>query len=409
MRASRLPIHERQPNDDDDILRIVIPAKNEASRIAKTVIDCCEHFGSRARVLVVLNGCTDDTGKVVRALEPRFPTLEIIEIPAPIGKGGAVRAGLTLGDEPFVAFADADGSAAARQIEALLAHCREPGVAGAIGSRWIEGATIGRKQSLRRRLASRAFNLTVRGLFGLRFSDTQCGAKVFRRDAIDHVFDDLEIANFAFDVDVLFALRRAGGKVVEVPIVWADVPDDSKVKLVRSGASMLAALLRLRIKHSPFRGLPFADRLARAATLPIKRGLEMLVVVDRSGPDALPAGVAAVLAELESRGHRITTREVRGPLALVRFYAWYARYAQRQFDLLVDATDGGVPFLRFSSKPKIGRPALQRLSGQALHAAFESMARACGYTAFLWRSDRDWVLSASANEHHTVLRRALQR
>ena len=394
---------------DPPLLRIVIPAKNEADRIEHTVVTCCEHFGERARVLVVLNGCSDRTGEVVRALQARFSTLDAIEIPAPIGKGGAVRAGMTLGDEPFVAFADADGSAAALQIELLLERCAEQGVAGAIGSRWIAGATIGRKQPLRRRVASRAFNLTVRGLFGLRFSDTQCGAKVFRREAIERVFDDLEIANFAFDVDVLFALRRAGQRVVEVPIVWADVPDDSKVRLMRAGGSMLAALLRLRVKHSPFRALPFADKLARSTTVPVRPGLAILAVVDRASGFALPAASRAALEAMELRGHRVTVREVGSALDLLRFHAWYVRYAHSHFDVLVDGTRAGLAVTQFSSKPKISRAALERLPEAAQREAFDSMARACGYTAFLWRGEREWVVSAGGAAQRTVLRTAFER
>jgi hypothetical protein len=166
----------------------------------------------------------------------------------------------------------------------------------------------------------------------------------------------------------------------------------------------------LRINHSPLHGLPFADRLARGSTLPVKSGLEMLAIVDRAEPFALPPAVRPVLSELEARGHRVTVREIRGPLDAVRFYLWYVRYAQRNFDLLVDATEGGAAsLLRFSSKPKILRAALTRLPEAALREAFESMARACGYTAFLWRSDSHWVVSASGtNEHFTVLRRTFQ-
>jgi glycosyltransferase involved in cell wall biosynthesis len=410
MRDTPYTVHELDASGPV-LLRIVIPAKNEATRIEQTVVACCEFFGARARVLVVLNGCSDATAEVVRTLQMRYPALDAIEIPTPIGKGGAVRAGLTLGDEPFVAFADADGSAAARQIELLLERCAEDGVAGAIGSRWIAGATIGRKQTLQRRLASRAFNLAVRGLFGLRFSDTQCGAKVFRRDAIEHVFHDLEIANFAFDVDVLFALRRAGRRVVEVPIVWADVPGDSKVRLLRAGASMLAALLRLRVKHSPLRLLPFVGRLARSTTIPVKPGLEVLVLVDRAAYFSLPASTYAVLREMTERGHRITTRSLRGASDVAQFHAWYVRHAHLHFDLIVDGTRGtSLPFLRFSSKPRIARAALERLSAQAQREALDSMARACGYTAFLWRNEQEWVVSgAGSSPQHTVLRTLSQR
>ena len=245
-------------------------------------------------------------------------------------------------------------------------------------------------------MASRAFNLAVRGLFGLRFSDTQCGAKVFRREAIAEVFERLEVANFAFDVDVLFALRRAGYHVIEVPIVWADVPDDSKVHLVRAGTSMLAALLRLRVKHSPLRGIPFVDKLARAGMMPVRSGLELLVVVDRAAHFSLPPATYPVLRDLESHGHRVTVREIRGALDVARFHVWYARHAQLQFDAIVDGTAAtSLPIVRLSSKPKIARADMLRFDHNGMRRAFDAIARACGYSAFIWRNENAWMLSES--------------
>jgi hypothetical protein len=169
---------------------------------------------------------------------------------------------------------------------------------------------------------------------------------------------------------------------------------------------MLAALLRLRIKHSPLRALPFADRLARASTMPVRPGLDILVVVDRLAYFALPVAPQPVLAEMERYGHRTTVREVRGALDAARFHAWYLRYAHRNFDILVDGTRGrGLPILRLSSKPKIGRAALELLSEHALRDALDSMARACGYRAFLWRAERDWTLAASGGGADTTVMR----
>jgi hypothetical protein len=174
---------------------------------------------------------------------------------------------------------------------------------------------------------------------------------------------------------------------------------------------MLAALLRLRLKHSPFGTWPFADKLARGATMPVKNGLSALVLVDSDEPFTLPPALRAVLSEMAHNGQDVEVRDVRGPLRALRLLAWYARSGQRRFDVLVDATRGrGTPLPRLSSKPKIGRAALERMSESAVRDAFDSMARACGYTAFLWRSDRDWVVAAyGRTQIRTVIRAALQR
>jgi len=165
-------------------IRIIIPAHNEDARIEPTVREYCEHFGARAVITVITNACTDSTASIVHALSRTFANLELVDISASIGKGGAIRVGFTLGNEPFIGFTDADQSTSAAEFARLLNVCNRAGACGVIGSRWKRGAHVMRKQSLARRIASRIFNRTVVAMFALPFYDTQCGAKVFRRDAI---------------------------------------------------------------------------------------------------------------------------------------------------------------------------------------------------------------------------------
>ena len=73
---------------------------------------------------------------------------------------------------------------------------------GAIGSRWIPGATLKVRQSIMRQLESRAFNLIIRILFGIRYHDTQCGAKAFKKSAIDAVLPKMVSRGFEFDVEL---------------------------------------------------------------------------------------------------------------------------------------------------------------------------------------------------------------
>jgi hypothetical protein len=85
-------------------------------------------------------------------------------------------------------------------------------------------------QGFLRRLESRSFNLLIRCLFGLDFHDTQCGAKVFTKDAIDRVLPLMVSRGFEFDVELLWRLRRAGCRIVEVPIEWQN-KGDSRVRM----------------------------------------------------------------------------------------------------------------------------------------------------------------------------------
>ena len=94
---------------------LLIPAYNEESRIAPVLEDYAvyfrEHHPERFSLVVVLNGCTDNTLGVVEAASVKFPEIRCVNIPEPIGKGGALIEGLKLAPKAdLVGYVDADGA-----------------------------------------------------------------------------------------------------------------------------------------------------------------------------------------------------------------------------------------------------------------------------------------------------------
>jgi dolichol-phosphate mannosyltransferase len=365
-------------------VRIVIPAHDEAARIEGTVRDFCDHFGDRATVVVVANGCADETVSIVRSLRREYPNLQLVDITHPIGKGGAVRLGLKSGDEPFVGYADADDSASARQLDGLLERCRREQVAGVIASRWIRGATILRRQPLKRRIASRIFNGIVRLTLGLPYTDTQCGAKIFRRDAVKRVLSELELANFAFDVDLLYALKRFGFRVIEAPIVWEDSPENSTIKLIPSACSMLLSLARLRIRYGRLRRLPYSDLVGRNGIIPAKTSLTLVVVDADAERWTNDETFSSLIAAWRADGHVVHLLSARGPRDMLKALAWYLRRGQYEAEAIVDMGSTLSWLTRFSSKPKLvfpfdweegEQPTLRRL-GFGPSAEADELARA---------------------------------
>ncbi|MEI6149127.1 MAG: glycosyltransferase [bacterium] len=235
-------------------LSIVIPAHNEEHRIGRMLDGYLpffsERYGDDVEFLVVINGSTDDTQGVVEAYRGRYPTLRTLIEPKPVGKGGALMIGFREARGDLVGFVDADGSTPAAAFQDLVDNIGDAGVI--IASRWCAGAQVSPKQPLDRRLSSRIFNLITRLLFGLRLTDTQCGAKLMQRHALQTVLPIIGITRWAFDVDLLFQMRRAGFKIKEIPTIWRDV-EGSKVQIGKASTEMMLALTRLRLIYSPFR------------------------------------------------------------------------------------------------------------------------------------------------------------
>jgi hypothetical protein len=240
----------------DPSLLILIPAYNEESRIEPTLRSYAQHFGDhytgQFRLLVVLNGCRDNSLEIVRRLAAEIPCVTFLNFPAPIGKGGALIEGLKLaafGD--YVAYVDADG---ATPPDALLQLIHHIGTADCIiGSRWLLGAVLHQSQTRLRRFMSRGFHTIVEVLFMMHITDTQCPCKILKRAAVEKIHADLRIADLAFDVNLLVSLKRAGLTVREVPIEWTD-KGGSKVtsSLFRSSLTMALSVVRLRLIYSPF-------------------------------------------------------------------------------------------------------------------------------------------------------------
>jgi glycosyltransferase involved in cell wall biosynthesis len=235
-------------------LLLLIPAYNEERRIEPVLRDYVAFFvpryGDRFQLVVVLNGCRDNTLEVVQRVAAEHACVHWLDFAEPIGKGGALIEGLKLASEAeAIGFVDADGATAPAAFQALVERLGEADCV--IGSRWLPGAVIHNLQTGQRRFASRVFHLIVQGLFWMNIRDTQCGAKVMTSAAVQKIHSRLRIADMAFDINLLYSLKHAGFRILEVPTEWTDKVG-SKVHFFRTSLTMFLSALRIRLIYSPF-------------------------------------------------------------------------------------------------------------------------------------------------------------
>ena len=235
-------------------LSVVIPAFNEAERIGPALASIREYVGFKgfeAEIIVVDDGSRDGTAERAGAALDGFAASRIIRFPRNRGKGAAVKAGVLEARGDLILFSDADLSTPISEVEKLL-----PWIAGAadivIGSRALPGADIQVRQRALRESMGKFFNRLVRILVLSGIPDTQCGFKLFRRDAARSVFAESRIRGFGFDVEILALCVRRGYRVRQVPVVWRNSPP-SRVRIVRSSLGMIADLVRIRLRRSPVR------------------------------------------------------------------------------------------------------------------------------------------------------------
>jgi glycosyltransferase involved in cell wall biosynthesis len=235
-------------------LLLLVPAYNEERRIEPVLRDYARYFREQYRgkfqLVVVLNGCRDNTLGVVQRVAAEYREIGVLEFADPIGKGGALIEGLKLAPlAEVIGYVDADGATPPRAFHDLVKRIGEADCV--IGSRWLPESVLHVEQTGHRQFASRVFHLIVELLFGMHIKDTQCGAKVMRRQAVEKVHSTLRIADMAFDINLLYSLRHAGYHILEVPTEWTD-KIGSKVNLFRTSLTMFLSAFRIRLIYWPW-------------------------------------------------------------------------------------------------------------------------------------------------------------
>jgi dolichyl-phosphate beta-glucosyltransferase len=228
-----------------ETLSIVIPAYNEEQRLPATLDRVLAYVDRSSipvlEILVVDDGSRDGTARLV---EERKGIVRLVSNPGNRGKGYAVRNGMLAAKADWILSTDADLSAPIAEIEKLMAAARRENAVVAIGSRALDRKLVKIHQPMMRELSGRAFNVVMRQVTGLPFHDTQCGFKLFHREAARNIFSRQLEEGFSFDVEDLVIARVLGLRSIEVPVEWSNV-EGTKVSLTQ-GIKSFADLVRIR-------------------------------------------------------------------------------------------------------------------------------------------------------------------
>jgi glycosyltransferase involved in cell wall biosynthesis len=223
-------------------LSLIIPAYNERNRIGPVLLHYCERFPDQ-EIIVVCNGCNDGTPEFVTRVSKQYPQIKLLHFEGKIGKGAAIVFGFKAAVGKAIGFIDADESVAPEDVAKMCNFLKN--VDGVIASRKLKESTILVKQPFIRRVASKSFNYLIRAIFNLQIKDTQCGAKVFKREALINIINELNTRGFEFDVELLWKLKRRGYEILEFPITWKH-SDESHFSLLKA-PRMFFSLIKVRL------------------------------------------------------------------------------------------------------------------------------------------------------------------
>lgn len=229
----------------DCFLSIVFPAHNEEKRLPRTLEQTAAFLQAQpysAEIIVVENGSTDRTLAVAEEHAARLPMLRVI-YEEQRGKGRAVRRGMLAARGEYRFFCDVDLSMPITEINRFFPPQLE-GAEIVIASREAPGS-VRYNEPAYRHTTGRVFNWMVKTLALPGIEDSQCGFKCFSASAAEALFPLQTIMGWSFDVELLYAARRRGLRIVELDIPWYFNPD-SKVHVLRDSWRMFWDLLSIR-------------------------------------------------------------------------------------------------------------------------------------------------------------------
>jgi dolichyl-phosphate beta-glucosyltransferase len=226
-------------------LSVVVPAYNEEAGIARTVTalrDWLEAHGEPWEILVVDNASEDRTAEVVDGLADG-ERVRLLRNDRNRGKGYSMRRGMLEATGELRLHCDADCATSLPSLPHMLELVREHDVV--VGSRLAEGARVGRRQRLRRRLAGRSFQQLCRLVLREPTTDLYCGFKLWRARAAVDAYSRTRLEGWTFDAEVLAMARALGYSIRETGIVWTD-REGSRVRMGRILVPVLRDLLAAR-------------------------------------------------------------------------------------------------------------------------------------------------------------------
>ena len=206
---------------------VVLPTYNERENLP-IMVETLHGLGVPGlEVLIVDDNSPDGTGQLAEQLRDeyadRFP-IHVAHRPQKMGLGPAYIDGfgraLALGAD-YIVEMDADFQHDPRVLREFRRWIEEYDVV--VGSRYIPGGSVEDRWGLIRKLLSRGGSIYARLILGLRTHDPTGGFKCFRASALRRLdLNRIRSSGYTFQIEMSYACQRAGLRVKEVPIRFAD-------------------------------------------------------------------------------------------------------------------------------------------------------------------------------------------
>lgn len=241
-------------------ISVIIPCYNEGENIKRGVLEEVFAFLKKQKiaweVVISDDGSTDDSRKLLKEKLKKFENFFLVENPHG-GKPSALLGGVKKARGDYVLFTDMDQSTPISEIRKLLPYAKD-GFDAVIGSRGLFREDF----PIYRKIGAFVFMNFRRALILPEIVDTQCGFKLFKKKIVRDLLPNLEFFRekkersgwivTSYDVELLHLVKKSGGRIAEVPVLWND-RDKSKAKgmglskYIKESKEMFFQILRVKL------------------------------------------------------------------------------------------------------------------------------------------------------------------
>jgi glycosyltransferase involved in cell wall biosynthesis len=199
-------------------------------------------------LIVVDDGSTDDTARLLREAAERDPNLRVVIHPCNRGYGASLKTGILHATAEYIVITDADGTYPNERIPELVEMAQ--GVDMVVGSR--TGPDV--HYSLIRKIPKLFLRAYASWISRTRIPDLNSGLRVFRRDLARRFFFLLS-DGFSFTTTITLAMLTNHFTVRYVPINYAPRVGRSKIRPIRDTLSFFHLIFRAGTFFAPMRTL----------------------------------------------------------------------------------------------------------------------------------------------------------
>jgi dolichyl-phosphate beta-glucosyltransferase len=229
-------------------ISVIVPCFNEEKTIHQNLKKIHNYLHQRFEnfeIIAINDGSRDATVREIKRAQQEMP-VQFVDNVLNEGKGKVICDGMLVAKYEIAMFLDADLGIPIEELEKFVEEISN-GSDIVIASRFVPGLKIRRPVLWYRKLMEKAFRLMRVAIINQwNVKDTQCGFKVFRKEAALKIFPKVTVKRFAFDAEVIFIASKFRYKIKELPIALQN-PPNSHVRLFLDPLNMTLDLIRIRI------------------------------------------------------------------------------------------------------------------------------------------------------------------